>query len=117
MYKGNYQGVKKVRYTVIAGYDDIHEIDWPYSEIGKRKCYETAFCQVLGTYDDAETAYGQAYMYLSETKPSEECTVTLLNHSTEDTGYYMSIVNPDPEARIREWAWVLFDTIEEEEED
>ena len=66
------------------------------------------FIQCIGVYDNAEIAYGKAYLYLDDQAGSYEyvkCHISRLEELEADTGYRMHLVIDNEE---KEWVDILF---------
>lgn len=106
---GGYIGkdTNKIQYVVISGYDTVYEMDG-------RKLLVNNFAQCLGVYDNHETAYGKAYLYLNELAHDDaenEYTISPLI-GTEDTGCKM-ILSREGDSQTIDWAWILYNDTKE----
>lgn len=66
------------------------------------------FIQCIGVYDNPETAYGKAYLYLDDQADSYEyskCYISKLEELEVDTGFRMYLVIDNEE---KEWVDILF---------
>lgn len=93
--------VKEAKYIVIYGYYD-------------KETKRNEFISALGTYDNAEEAYGAAYIYLNDLIASEYRTSEYRNKDTISplfplegkTGYGMEIRNGDENSAI-DYAYIF----------
>ena len=94
----------KAKYIVVYGWEDI-------------KTKENEFITVLGAYDNAEEAYGAAFMYLNNliVDESRNGAISPLFCLEGETGYGMRIVNGDDKSNTIDYAYVLFNDHCEEE--
>lgn len=93
--------VKEAKYIVIYGYYD-------------KETKRNEFISALGTYDNAEEAYGAAFIYLNDLIANEyrnKDTISPLFPLEGETGYGMEIINGDENSAI-DYAYILF--VEEE---
>ena len=93
--------VKEAKYIVIYGYYD-------------KETKRNEFISALGIYDNAEEAYGAAYIYLNDLIANEsrdKDTISPLFQLDCETGYGMEIRNGDENSAI-DYAYILF--VEEE---